>query len=140
MHRLELSPDGVLPPTFSKPMSRLTVQLAPGAVKVFSITNDYVAHGVNDWQFDEHGLMRWRHASINDVPIDASDRKFFWDHSEPRPLAHPVLSDFGFSPACADRRSARADLGSYSRSEMSRLGGIPTVYSRYGGNHDQSAQ
>ena len=54
------------------------------------------AYGNENWQFDEHGLMRWRHASINDVPIQESDRKFFWDNSGPRPLDHPGLSDFGF--------------------------------------------
>jgi len=54
------------------------------------------AFGNENWQFDEHGLMRWRHASINDVPIRESDRKFFWDRSAPRPLDHPGLSDFGF--------------------------------------------
>ena len=54
------------------------------------------AYGNENWQFDEHGLMRWRHASINDVPIEESDRKFFWDNSGPRPLDHPGLSDFGF--------------------------------------------
>ena len=35
------------------------------------------------WEFDEHGLMRRREASINDVPIKAADRKFHW----PRPVA-----------------------------------------------------
>ncbi|MEO7122364.1 MAG: nuclear transport factor 2 family protein [Lacisediminihabitans sp.] len=54
------------------------------------------AFGNENWQFDEHGLMRWRHASINDVPIQESERKFFWDRSAPRPLEHPGLSSFGF--------------------------------------------
>jgi uncharacterized protein len=54
------------------------------------------SYGNENWQFDEHGLMRWRHASINDVPIEESDRKFFWDRSGPRPLDHPGLSHFGF--------------------------------------------
>lgn len=53
------------------------------------------AYGNENWQFDEHGLMRWRHASINDLAIDESERKFFWDHSGPRPLDHPGLSDLG---------------------------------------------
>jgi nuclear transport factor 2 (NTF2) superfamily protein len=29
------------------------------------------------WEFDEHGLMRRREASINDVRIDESDRRIF---------------------------------------------------------------
>ena len=28
------------------------------------------------WEFDEHGLMRKRFASINDMPIEETDRKF----------------------------------------------------------------
>ncbi len=54
------------------------------------------ADGNENWHFDEHGLMRWRHASINHVPIKESERKFHWDRSGPRPLDHPSLSDFGF--------------------------------------------
>ncbi|MDT2005920.1 nuclear transport factor 2 family protein [Rhodococcus opacus] len=53
------------------------------------------AYGNENWQFDENGLMRWRHASINDVPIDESDRKFFWDMSGVRPSDHPGLSGLG---------------------------------------------
>ena len=54
------------------------------------------AYGNENWHFDEHGLMRWRHASINDVSIKESERKFHWDRNGPRPLDHPGLSDFGF--------------------------------------------
>ena len=39
--------------------------------------------------------MTHRHASINDVPIRESDRKFFWDASGPRLADHPGLSDLG---------------------------------------------
>jgi nuclear transport factor 2 (NTF2) superfamily protein len=53
------------------------------------------ACGNENWLFDSHGLMQERHASINDVPIQESDRKFFWDRSSPRPLKHPGLSDLG---------------------------------------------
>lgn len=38
----------------------------------------YRAYGNEQWEFDENGLMRCREASINDVPIDESDRKFRW--------------------------------------------------------------
>ena len=37
------------------------------------------AHGNENWEFDEHGYMRFRFASINDQPISESDRKFRWD-------------------------------------------------------------
>lgn len=53
------------------------------------------AYGNENWQFNESGLMTHRHASINDVPIEESDRKFFWDRSGPRPADHPGLSDLG---------------------------------------------
>jgi nuclear transport factor 2 (NTF2) superfamily protein len=53
------------------------------------------AYGNENWAFDADGLMRERHASINDVPIRAEDRLFHWDRSGPRPLDHPGLSDLG---------------------------------------------
>jgi nuclear transport factor 2 (NTF2) superfamily protein len=53
------------------------------------------AYGNENWLFDENGLMRERHASINDVPIQPAQRKFFWDRSGPRPLDHPGLTELG---------------------------------------------
>lgn len=41
------------------------------------------------------GLMRHRHASINDLAIAESDRLFPWDSSGPRPDRHPGLSELG---------------------------------------------
>ena len=35
------------------------------------------SYGNELWEFDEHGLMLRREASINDVPIDASERRIF---------------------------------------------------------------
>ncbi|MBO1331388.1 nuclear transport factor 2 family protein [Streptomyces sp. VRA16 Mangrove soil] len=35
------------------------------------------SHGNEQWEFDDHGLMRRREASINDIPIDRADRKIF---------------------------------------------------------------
>jgi nuclear transport factor 2 (NTF2) superfamily protein len=35
------------------------------------------SYGNELWEFDEHGLMRRREASINDVPIEESDRRIF---------------------------------------------------------------
>jgi len=51
------------------------------------------AYGNENWEFDTHGLMRQRHASINDLPIDAGERKSHWNLAGPRPLEHPGLSD-----------------------------------------------
>jgi uncharacterized protein len=53
------------------------------------------AHGNENWQFDADGLMEQRHASINDVPIDESERLFHWDRSGPRPPGHPGLTELG---------------------------------------------
>lgn len=55
----------------------------------------YRAYGNENWLFNEKGLMRQRHASINDVPIREEERKFFWDRPAPRPADHPGLSDLG---------------------------------------------
>lgn len=56
--------------------------------------NWFRAHGNEQWEFDENGLMRRREASINDVPIKESERKFRWP-SGPRPADHPGLSELG---------------------------------------------
>ena len=37
------------------------------------------AYGNENWEFDEHGLMQRRFASINDLAIDEIDRKFRWE-------------------------------------------------------------
>ena len=52
------------------------------------------AHGNENWLFDPQGYMAERHASINDVPIEAPDRLFHWPPG-PRPEGHPGLSDLG---------------------------------------------
>jgi nuclear transport factor 2 (NTF2) superfamily protein len=53
------------------------------------------SYGNEQWEFDDHGLMRRREASINDVPISAGDRKFLWPAPGPRPADHPGLTDLG---------------------------------------------
>jgi nuclear transport factor 2 (NTF2) superfamily protein len=58
-------------------------------------SNWFRSYGNENWEFDEHGLMRVRHASINDLPIKESDRKYRWDRSGPRPAEYPSLSDLG---------------------------------------------
>ena len=52
------------------------------------------SYGNENWEFDEHGLMRVRHASINDLPIAEDERKFHWPQGR-RPDDHPSLSDLG---------------------------------------------
>lgn len=54
----------------------------------------YRAFGNENWEFDAHGLMAVRHASINDMRILESDRKYHWPLG-PRPKDHPGLSDLG---------------------------------------------
>jgi nuclear transport factor 2 (NTF2) superfamily protein len=54
----------------------------------------YRSHGNEQWEFDEAGLMRRREASINDVPIDEGERKFYWTHGA-RPQDHPGLTGLG---------------------------------------------
>jgi uncharacterized protein len=55
--------------------------------------NWHRSYGNELWEFDEHGLMRRREASINDVPIAESERKFFWPAPGPRPADHPGIPD-----------------------------------------------
>jgi nuclear transport factor 2 (NTF2) superfamily protein len=52
------------------------------------------SYGNENWEFDENGLMARRHASINDLPIKAEERKFHWPLGR-RPDDHPGLSDLG---------------------------------------------
>jgi hypothetical protein len=52
------------------------------------------SYGNENWEFDEHGLMRRRIASINDLPIKESERKYHWPLGR-RPDDHPSLSDLG---------------------------------------------
>ncbi len=54
----------------------------------------YRSYGNENWEFDADGLMQRRIASINDLAIDAADRKFFWPLGR-RPDDHPTLTDLG---------------------------------------------
>ena len=51
--------------------------------------------GNENWEFNEHGFMMRRYASINDLPIKETERQFFWSLGR-RPDDHPGLSHFGF--------------------------------------------
>jgi uncharacterized protein len=54
----------------------------------------YRAHGNEQWEFDDRGLMRRREASINDVYIREEQRQFRWPEG-PRPADHPGLTELG---------------------------------------------
>lgn len=54
----------------------------------------YRSYGNENWEFDVHGLMQRRIASINDHPINEADRLYHWPQG-PRPIDHPGLSDLG---------------------------------------------
>jgi len=56
--------------------------------------NWFRAYGNENWEFDANGLMAVRHASINDLPIKAAERKFHWPLGR-RPDDHPGLSELG---------------------------------------------
>ncbi|MFD5029316.1 DUF1348 family protein [Streptomyces sp. NPDC058220] len=57
--------------------------------------NWYRSFGNENWEFEEDGLLAVRHASINDVPIKESERKYHWPLGR-RPDDHPGLSQLGF--------------------------------------------
>jgi nuclear transport factor 2 (NTF2) superfamily protein len=52
------------------------------------------SYGNENWEFDAHGFMQRRIASINDLPIREGDRKYHWPLGR-RPDDHPSLSDLG---------------------------------------------
>jgi len=52
----------------------------------------YRSYGNENWEFDEHGFMQRRIASINDLPISENERKYHWQPG-PRPDDHPTLSE-----------------------------------------------
>lgn len=56
--------------------------------------NWYRSYGNENWEFDAHGLMRRRYASINDLRITETDRRFRWPAGR-RPDGHPGLGELG---------------------------------------------
>jgi len=58
------------------------------------VGNWFRAYGNENWEFDQHGLMQRRIASINDLPIAEADRKFHWPLGR-RPDDHPGLTELG---------------------------------------------
>ena len=69
---------------FLPDMGRMTPRLRAGAG----------SYGNENWEFDEHGLMRLRIASINDAPIKEGECKYQWPLGR-RADNHPFLSDLG---------------------------------------------
>ena len=57
--------------------------------------NWFRSYGNENWEFDNDGLMALRRASINDLPIKETERKYHWPLGR-RPDDHPGLSDLGF--------------------------------------------
>lgn len=57
--------------------------------------NWFRSYGNENWEYDEHGIMAVRHASINDLPIQESERAYHWPLGR-RPDDHPGLSDLSF--------------------------------------------
>ncbi|MEU1079695.1 nuclear transport factor 2 family protein [Streptomyces sp. NPDC005908] len=55
----------------------------------------YRSYGNENWEFNDDGLMAVRHASINDLAISESERRYHWPLG-PRPEGHPGLSELGF--------------------------------------------
>jgi uncharacterized protein len=53
------------------------------------------SYGNENWEFDAHGLMARRVASINDQVIAAGERRYHWPLGR-RPDDHPSLGDLGF--------------------------------------------
>ena len=56
--------------------------------------NWYRSYGNENWEFNDQGLMVRRIASINDLPIQASERLYHWPLGR-RPDDHPGLSALG---------------------------------------------
>lgn len=56
--------------------------------------NWFRSYGNENWEFGDDGLMRRRIASINDLPIAESERKYHWPLGR-RPDDHPGLSELG---------------------------------------------
>jgi nuclear transport factor 2 (NTF2) superfamily protein len=56
--------------------------------------NWFRAYGNENWEFDGQGFMKRRMASINDLPIKESERKYHWPLGR-RPDEHPGLSELG---------------------------------------------
>jgi uncharacterized protein len=75
--------------------TRAIVSRSGSRTNTTTIRERFRAYGNENWEFDENGLIRRRHASINDLPIRESEPKFHWDRSHPRSADHPGFTDLG---------------------------------------------
>lgn len=60
------------------------------------LQNWFRSYGNENWEFNKDGLMQHRIASINDLPIKETERKFLWPtdlNNGRRPDDHPGLSE-----------------------------------------------
>jgi nuclear transport factor 2 (NTF2) superfamily protein len=69
----------------------------------------YRSYGKENWEFNDDGHMASRFASINDIPILGSERKYHWVLGR-RPDDHPGLSDSASNIAAPGRDEIRQDL------------------------------
>src|SRR5690606_10988202 len=69
--------------------------------------NWFRSYGNENWEFNELGYMTRRIASINDLPISESERKFHWPAGK-RPEQHPGLAELGLC------RSYRCPTGMFN--------------------------
>jgi len=72
------------------PLPPFTQETAVQKVRLAEEGNWFGAYGNENWEFDPHGLMYARHASINDLPIKEPERKFHWPSGR-RPDVHLVF-------------------------------------------------
>ena len=56
--------------------------------------NWFRSYGNENWEFDTQGSMHHRYASINDLPIIESDRRYHWPLGA-RPQDHAGLTELG---------------------------------------------
>ena len=59
-----------------------------------AIVDWFRSYGNENWAFAADGLMTRRIASINDLAIPSTERKFLWPAGA-RPAEHPGLTDLG---------------------------------------------
>jgi uncharacterized protein len=73
--------------------------------------NWFRSYGNENWEFDKNGLMRVRIASINDLPIKESERRYHWPLGR-RQNDHPSLTISDFEEA--SRRSRLIRLAAFA--------------------------
>ena len=84
------------------------------------------SYGNEQWEFDEHGLMRRREASINDDRHQGDERRFHWPAPGPRPADVAGLArarcDYMLKKASASARGVLRALGEVFRARTAMRG------------------